>query len=79
MENELRFYLNQMLDVINSEKTGFTPQYFITAVRLPNGAIELAVNNSNIKEKIGYILEAYDENMHLKTNSEIEMIQLMVV
>jgi hypothetical protein len=57
----------------------FKPTYLVTAVKLPNGAIELAINNTNIPEKIDYILEAYDENMHLKTNPEIVMQQLMVV
>lgn len=57
----------------------YKPVYLVTAVKLPTGAIELAVNNTGIKEKINYILEAYDENMHLKTNPEIEMCNIMVV
>lgn len=57
----------------------FKPTYLVTAVKLPSGAIELAVNNTGIAEKIDYILEAYDENMHLKSNPEIVMQQLMVV
>lgn len=57
----------------------FKPTYLVTAVKLPSGAIEPAVNNDHIPEKIDYILEAYDENMHLKSNPEIVMQQLMVV
>lgn len=57
----------------------FTPQYFITAVKLPTGAIEIAVNTQNISEKIDYILEAYDDNMFLKTNTEIRMQNIMIV
>lgn len=80
MENEIRYYLQAVRSAITDpEGEHFVPQYIVTAVKLPTGAIELAVNNANIAEKIDYILEAYDENMHLKTNPAIEMVQLMVV
>ena len=75
MENELRYYLK----LIKEKLSEFTPTYIVTAVKLPNGAIELAVNTSEIEAKIDYILEAYDEDMHLKTNTEISMQNLMVV
>lgn len=80
MENEIRYYLNAIKSAItNPDGEHFEPTYIVTAVKLPTGAIELAVNNTNIVEKIDYILEAYDEGMHLKTNPAIEMVQLMVV
>lgn len=88
MENELRYYLGMMKAAMQEpseedKAAGFTesfkPTYLVTAVKLPSGAIELAVNNTNIPEKIDYILEAYDEDMHLKSNPAIEMVQLMVV
>ena len=74
MENELRYYLK----LIKEEKD-FVPTYIITAVELPTGAIELAINTTNIQEKIDCILESYDEDMVLKTNSEVRMKNLMVV
>lgn len=77
MEHEIRFYLKGVKEAIESEK--YVPQYIVTAVKLPTGAIEIAVNNSCITEKIDYILEAYDEEMHLKTNKEIVMQNMMVV
>lgn len=88
MENEIRYYLNiikaSMQEPSEEDKEAgitesFKPTYIVTAVKLPTGAIELAVNNTGIAEKIDYILEAYDEGMHLKTNPAVEMIQLMVV
>lgn len=88
MENELRYYLNVMKQAMQEptpeEKSlgleaSFKPTYIVTAVKLPTGAIELAVNNTNIAEKIDYILEAYDDDMCLKTNPAIQMVQLMVV
>ena len=78
MENELRYYLKQIKKAIEGEE-GFKPTYIVTAVKLPSGAIELATNCSGIAEKIDYILEAYDEEMRLKTNTEIQMQNLMIV
>ena len=88
-QNELRFYLGLIKDTMkpkvvdagdtNSTTTPFKPTYIVTAVKLPTGAIELAVNNANIAEKIDYILEAYDDQMRLKTNPDIIMTQIMVV
>lgn len=57
----------------------FKPKYIVTAVKLPTGAIELAVNTENIASKIDYILEAYNEDMQLKTNTSIVMQNLMIV
>lgn len=88
MENELRYYLNIIKQTMQEPTTEdveagiteyFKPTYIVTAVKLPTGAIELAVNNTNIAEKIDYILEAYDDDMRLKTNPAIQMVQLMVV
>ena len=84
MENEIRYYLKQIKAAMAEPTEGerrevFKPQYLITAVKLPTGAIELAVNNQNIADKIDYILEAYDDNMRLKTNTSIVMQNIMIV
>lgn len=83
MENEIRYYLGQikraMSEPTEVDGKAFEPQYIVTAVQLPTGAIELAVNTSKIAEKIDYILDAYDEDMHLKTNKDIIMQNIMIV
>lgn len=88
MENEMRYYLKLIKqsmqepteeDIAAGITEYFKPQYIVTAVKLPTGAIELAVNNDKIAEKIDYILEAYDEEMRLKTNPAIQMQNIMVV
>lgn len=92
MENELRYYLGEIKNAMQySEeeqkeiekgamgRTLFKPSYMVTAVKLPTGAIELAVNTENIAEKIDYILEAYDDDMHLKTDKAVVMQNLMIV
>lgn len=88
MDNEIRYYLDIIKAAIKEPTEEemsigladyFKPAYLVTAVKLPTGAIELAVNTSNIAEKLSYISEAYDENMRLKTNPEIQMVNMMVV
>lgn len=79
MENEIRYYLGQIKKAMEAEENAFEPQYIITAVKLPTGAIEIAVNNKEIAKKIEYILEAYDGDMHLKTNQDIIMQNIMIV
>lgn len=84
MENEIRYYLRQIKAAMaepteDEQREAFKPQYLITAVKLPTGAIELAVNNQNIADKIDYILEAYDDDMQLKTNASIKMENILIV
>lgn len=84
MENEIRYYLRQIKAAMaepteDEQREAFKPQYLVTAVRLPTGAIELAVNNQNIADKIDYILEAYDDDMRLKTNTSIKMENILIV
>lgn len=77
MENEIRYYLKAINASIKEET--FKPTYLVVAVKLPTGAIELIVNNQNIGDKIDYMLEAYDEEMRLKTNNEIVVSNILVV
>lgn len=79
MENEIRYYLGQIKQAMRAEAGPFVPQYLITATKLPSGAIELAINDKEIESKLDYILEAYDEDMRLKTNTDIVMQNIMVV
>jgi len=83
MENEIRFYLKQikkaMAEPTEVDGKLFEPQYIVTAVKLPTGAIEIAVNDKEIASKIDYILDAYDDNMRLKTNTSIVMQNIMIV
>lgn len=84
MENEIRYYLRQIKTAMaepaeDEQREVFKPQYLVTAVKLPTGAIELAVNNQNIADKIDYILEAYDDDMQLETNTSIKMENILIV
>lgn len=79
MENEIRYYLKELLKELEKENTEYKVNYIVTAVKLPTGAIELTVNDKAIKEKIEYILENYNDSMQLKTNEDIVMTNVMVV
>ena len=83
METEIRYYLDQskkaMAEPTEVDGQAFVPQYIVTAVQLPTGAVELAVNDKEIASKIDYILEAYDDDMRLKTNTSVVMKNIMVV
>lgn len=84
MENEIRYYLKQIKALMAEPEEGdnrmpFKPSYFVQATKLPTGAIELAINTENIEAKIDYILEAYDEEMCLKTNREVRISNIMIV
>lgn len=83
-EHEIRYYLKQIKNLMAEPIEGenripFKPTYLITAVKLPTGAIELAINTEDIASKIDYILGAYDGGMHLKTNESIVMQNIMIV
>ncbi len=46
----------------------------VTLVKLPTGAIEVITNSQNIRSKIEYLNEAYDEEFKLKSNPEVEIV-----
>ena len=83
MENEIRYYLGQikkaMAEPTEADGKPFVPQYIVTAVKLPTGAVEIAINDTEITSKIDYILEAYDDDMHLKSNPDVVMKNIMIV
>ena len=56
------------------------PTMLVVAVVLPNSKPELIINSAgNIEHKFRYYLEAYDENMCIKTNKSISIKDIMLV
>ena len=55
------------------------PVLLVTVVKLPSGALETTINNSNIESKIEYIINAYDENLKLKTCNEIQIKDFIIL
>ena len=46
------------------------------AIKMPDGSTELIINQ-NAKTKIDYIRNAYDEDLKLKNNGEIQIVNYM--
>ena len=49
-------------------------EVLVTLVKLPTHSIEVITNTSNIKSKVEYIRDAYDEDFKLKANPQIEIV-----
>ena len=53
--------------------------YFVLVIELPNGAKELITNATHIEEKLAYVNSAYDEDLVMKNNSNIKILDWLVV
>ena len=53
-------------------------QKMVVAVKLPTG-IEIIVNSDNLNGKVEYYKNAYNDDMKLKNNTEIEIVNYMFV
>ena len=51
----------------------------VVAVKLPTGATELIINTENIETKFEYYMMAYDMEMKLNTNPEIQIVGVLLV
>jgi hypothetical protein len=51
----------------------------VTVCVLPGGAVETLVNYQNLHEKRNYLLNAYDDNLTLKTMPEIKLLDCIVI
>lgn len=54
-------------------------QLLITVVKLPNGALETITNYQNLGAKMDYLVEAYDDDMKLKTNKNIQIVDCILL
>ena len=73
----IREYLSEIKNMVSEDKAQISK--IVTAVKLPTGAIEIAVNDQCLEQKLEYILKAYDDQMRLVSNKEITMIEAIVV
>jgi hypothetical protein len=55
------------------------PTLIITVVLLPTKAKEVIVNHEFLKEKIDYILKAYDDDLYLLTCPNIKLLGLIIL
>lgn len=52
--------------------------YLVLVIELPNGAKELITNTTHIEEKLSYIDNTYDENLVMKNNQNIRILDWLV-
>ena len=74
--NERKLLTNR-LNLIK-QNVGRKPIVFVTVVSLPTGAFETIINHENIEEKIDYILNVYDENLIMKNNVRIQIVEWLL-
>lgn len=51
----------------------------ITVLKMPFGSFETIINSQNLDEKVNYILNAYDNDLRLKTYEDIQIIDYIIV
>jgi len=51
--------------------------YLVVVVELPHGAKELIVNSNNIHSKFEYYCDAYYDDMSLKANPDVKIVDWM--
>lgn len=51
----------------------------VFAIKLPTGAVELIINTENIREKLEYYLKAYDDDLKLVSNRQVEIVGYMLL
>jgi hypothetical protein len=55
-----------------------SPNVVVTAVRLPTGAVEVITNHQELKDKLKYLNEAYDDEFKLKRNSDVQIVGYII-
>jgi hypothetical protein len=51
----------------------------VTVSRLPTGAKEVIINYQELDKKVDYIIDAYNDNLELKTCTVIKILDFVVL
>jgi hypothetical protein len=51
----------------------------VVAIMLPSGAKEIIINTEHIIEKMDYYMNAYDDELQLKANFKVRILNYMFV
>lgn len=51
----------------------------VFAIKLPTGAIETIVDYEKLESKLDYVLNAYDDDLKLKTNPDIRILDCIIL
>ena len=64
---------------LNALSTYGSVNKMVVAVKLPTGYTEIIINTEGIDSKVRYYEGAYDDEMCLKTNSNVQILAWMFV
>jgi hypothetical protein len=78
VKNKTRHELDLELENIYREGGGYLT-HVITVTKLPTGAHEVQVNTEELPAKLQYISMAYDQDMRLRSNPQIQIMGLLIV
>jgi len=68
------------LELYNSVKSlANRVDYIVLAIQLPSGAVEISTNISELDAKVEYIDEIYDDELCLKSNQDVTIIDFMII
>lgn len=70
----------QFIEKCREAKSGLIkPRLLVVAIKLPSGSIETISNTKNLMEKMEYYAYNYDDSFKLKANSDVEVVNFMLV
>lgn len=55
------------------------PRLIVTVVTLPSGAFEVITNYEYLDDKINYLLSIYDDNLVMKSNPSIRLLDCIIL
>jgi hypothetical protein len=55
------------------------PELLVVAVQLPSGAKEVITNTSDLKNKINYYIEKYDDDFCLKVAPDVKIVGFILL
>lgn len=64
---------------MDAEALAMAPRLLITVTRLPSGALEVQQNTEHLQDKIDYIIDKYDGSFRLKANSEVQIVDYILL
>ncbi|MEG1636122.1 MAG: hypothetical protein RR324_01285 [Cellulosilyticaceae bacterium] len=67
----------KLLNAFNDNRSSYTK--LVVAIQLPTQATEIIINTEGIHNKLAYYVNNYDDTMHLKSCTDIKMLDFMII
>lgn len=73
--NRLNIFKNILEDMISGQTN---VKIIILVIELPSGALEVITNSENLIDKMQYIINTYDDRLHMKSNQDIRIADYII-